>query len=103
MEQAGNAHPSRELSRRGLLKRAVGGAAAAAVAGATAGSGLLASTAKAASGPGAHAYGAWDWERFLVERTTMGYTLEEFLHAKTVGYDGYLATQLQFHKIDDSA
>ena len=101
MEQAESADSSRALSRRGLLKGAVGGVAAAAAAAAT-GTGLLAGVAKAASGPGTNAYGSWDWERFLVERLTMGYTVEEHLHAKALGYDGYLAYQLQFHGIDDS-
>ena len=101
MEQAESADSSRALSRRGLLKGAVGGVAAAAAAAAT-GTGLLASAAKAASGPGTYGYGSWDWERFLVERLTMGYTVAEHLHAKALGYDGYLAHQLHFRRIDDS-
>ncbi|HET6163970.1 MAG TPA: DUF1800 domain-containing protein [Planctomycetota bacterium] len=101
MEQAESADPSRAITRRGLLKGAVGGVAAAAAASA-AGTGLLAGAAKAASGPGTLGYGSWDWERFLVERLTMGYTVEEHLHAKALGYDGYLAHQLHFHGIDDS-
>jgi uncharacterized protein (DUF1800 family) len=101
MENAEAPRPSPGISRRGLLKGALGGAAAAAAAGAA--GGLLTPAARAASGPGWNGYGAWDWERFLVERLTMGYTLGEFVHAKSIGYDAYLDHHLRYKLIDDSA
>lgn len=92
MTQRGN------LTRRTLLKGAVGATAAA-----TLGAALLSKPALASGIPGGGAPGGWfDWERFLVERITMGFTLKELIHAKKLGYQGYLDHQLAHLRIDDS-
>jgi uncharacterized protein (DUF1800 family) len=86
------------LTRRSLLKGALGGAAAA-----TLGAAIVSKPALASGIPGGGAPGGWfDWERFLVERLTMGFTLKELVQAKALGYHGYLEYQLAHAQIDDS-
>jgi len=88
---------ARGISRRGLIQGALGGTAAALAAGFTTRS------ARAAAMPPSGPPTPFDWERFLVERITMGFTLPEFLRAKQIGYAAYLDEQLKPTAIDDSA